>query len=287
MAVRDLGYRPYEGERLPASRNTGVIFRHALRRAWRSWLVKIALFAGILPSIVSVAVILATHYFTQGMGDAGAPPGYDIDAGGRVRDIFGYQLWLFVTLITLGAGSGAIAEDLTHRAFQFYFAKPVTVVQYVGARMGAVAFWSFWVCFVPALLVVAAVAGIAPPEARLERAGLAVPALVFSMVIAVVTATVSVAVSSLSRSRALTMSAWILLFLIPEAVGFVVAKVADWPWLQLTSLPTLLSLLGDGLFRISPDGDLDWAHATPVVLLLVAGSVWLAHARLRKAEVIT
>ena len=52
MSVRDLGYRAYEGPRLPASHNTWVMIRHSLRRAWASWLVKLPIFFCLGTTIV-------------------------------------------------------------------------------------------------------------------------------------------------------------------------------------------------------------------------------------------
>ena len=49
MAIRDLGYRPYDGERHEASRNTLVLLRHSMKRAWRSWIVKLALLFSWVP----------------------------------------------------------------------------------------------------------------------------------------------------------------------------------------------------------------------------------------------
>ena len=55
-AIRDLGYRPYVGDRLPASNNTKVLLRQSLRRAWASWLVKVAAFLGRhTPSLLHLA----------------------------------------------------------------------------------------------------------------------------------------------------------------------------------------------------------------------------------------
>ena len=51
MTIRDLGYRGYEGDRLSPSHNTLVLLRHGIRRAWASWLVKIAIFCFWIPML--------------------------------------------------------------------------------------------------------------------------------------------------------------------------------------------------------------------------------------------
>ncbi len=278
MTVRDLGYRAYEGERLPPSNNTMVLLRYGLRRAWASWLVKIALFLGWIPALVG-AVIVGVSFAT------GATSW--VEPASFVRTLLNWQLWLCVTMITLGAGAGAIAEDLTFKAFQFYFAKPVTPPQYLAGRVVAVGVWSFTLTFGPALLDILALVGTASADQRLTRVGLLLPALVASLLISTVAAVASVGISSLSKSRALTMTAWILLFIVPHAVGSVVDKISHWPWLLLASLPKLLGVVDDALFKVGGEGKLQWYYALPILAGVVVGGVALSLYRLRRAEVIT
>lgn len=287
MAVRDLGYKPYEGSRLPASHNTWVLLRHGLNRAWGSWLVKIAAFTAWIPPIVAMALVGFFFWLTQN-----APPGAEaqtpeLPAASFVRSLFDWQMWIFVTMVTIGAGAGAIAEDFTFKSFQFYFAKPVTPPQYLLGRIGAVAIWVFMLTFPPALLIVLELVGTAPEELRLEQAGLLLPALFYSLIMSVVTSAAAIGVSSLSKSRALTMSAWITLFLVPHALGTIVEAISEWPWLLLASLPAVLGVVGDALFKIEPETALRWYHAMPVLIAVGAGGVYVAWRRIQSAEVIT
>lgn len=292
MTIRDLGYRPYEGDRLPASHNTIVLLRHGMSRAWGSWLVKIAVIAGWLPSVVTVVIVGGLFYLAQRSGQD-LPE--EFDAASVVRGLFTWQLWLFVTMITLGGGAGVIAQDLRYKAFQFYFAKPVLPMQYLVGRVGAVAFWCFLITFGPALLVVLALTGTSPAEVRLERAALLLPALIYSGLISLVVSVGSVGMSALSRSRAVTMSAWLLLFAVPHVVGALVYGVTSltseegdgWEWLLLLSIPKLLGTVADALFKVQAEGDITWGMALPLLAGVVAGGAWLSLHRLRTAEVIT
>jgi len=285
MTVRDLGYRPYEGERLPPSHNNSVMLRHGMRRAWGSWLVKIAAFSAWVPMVIAMAILGVAYFFSQN-APAGAEGPEPLGAG-FVRGFFDWQMWLFVTMVTMGAGAAAVAEDLQFKAFQFYFSKPVTTQQYLAGRIGAVAIWVFMMTFGPAVLVVMTLVGTMPEELRTERMGLLLPALLYALLIAVVTAVGSVGMSSLSRSRALTMSAWILLFLVPHALGVIVEAVSGWPWLLMVSIPALLGTVGDALFKIEEGGAMRWYHALPVLVAIAAGGVYLAWWRIQRAEVIT
>ncbi|MCB9604092.1 MAG: ABC transporter permease subunit [Polyangiales bacterium] len=289
MTIRDLGYRPYEGPRMPASHNTSVMLRHALSRAWGSWMVKVAAFLGWVPPAIALAWIGIQWWLRQQATQAGLPADEipPIDGGDLLHSLYGWQLWLFGLLVTLGAGSSAISEDLAFKAFPFYFAKPVTPPQYLFGRMLAVGIWLFCLLFIPGFLGVLLLTGTAGPDKALESFGLILPAVVHAALIAAVCATTSVGVSSLSSSRALTMSAWILIFVVPWVLGTIVDSIGEWPWLKLASIPAMLAVVGDTLFKVAREDDLAWYHALPILGAVTVGSISLSMRRLRGAEVVT
>ena len=282
MAIRDLGYQPYEGDRLPPTNNTQVMLRYGLTRAWSSWLVKIAAFLCWVPPVIAVVLIFVNAKLVEARPDADM-----IDAPDFIHGLFSVQLWLFLTMITLGAGAGAIAEDMMHRAFQFYFSKPVTRSQYLLGRISAVWIWCFALTIFPAVIVILALFGVAPAEARFERIGLLLPAVIYSALIATVCSAASVAISAMSKSRSLTMSAWMVVFILPHVLASIVEAITEWPWLKMISLPALLDTVGKGLFKIKiEEGSMEWFHALPVLVVIVFGGLFLTRLRLNKAEVI-
>lgn len=297
MTVRDLGYRPYEGDRLPPSRNTWVLLRHGLTRAWASWLVKLALGVSIAIVLVFGAYTFVLSRITAALSQMGSAP----DLVGLCRTQYTWQIWFCVLLVSLGAGSGVIANDSRNRAFQFYFSKPVTPEQYLLGRTLPVCILTALVTFAPALLEILTLITLAPNrEESLSRVGLVFPALGFSAIIGIVVGPLSVAASALGKSRALTMAAWGALFVLPHLIaaltdGVVTLSTHDagsdahgFPWLYLGSIPALLGFVGDALFR-TPDVEnatVGWMHAGPVLAGLVAGSIALTWWRLRRVEVI-
>ena len=286
MSVRDLGYRAYEGPRLPASHNTWVMIRHSLRRAWASWLVKLPIFF-----CLGTTIVLGIWYFAATVFAAQSGSGETFDAAPLVRNLVTAQMWLFLPFITLGAGAGAIAQDAVHRAFQFYFAKPVTPIQYLIGRVSAVAFFSSLVLLIPDILLILITVSYGAPtdEVRLERAGYLLPLLLSTVVLSVVMASVSVGLSSLAKSRALTMSSWILLLVVPHVIAGAISLIAETDWVFFASMPGLLDVVVDALFKSTrdPKAHLEWWHAAPVLAALTGGSLYLAHWRLTRAEVIT
>jgi hypothetical protein len=106
------------------------------------------------------------------------------------------------------------------------------------------------------------------------------------LLLSIVVSTASIGVSALSDSRALTMSAWLVLLFIPQVLAAIVNAIADWPWLYLISIYELLSVCGDALFRIEAPNDLRWYYALPILAAVVVGGVAVAFRRVRDVEVI-
>jgi hypothetical protein len=109
-----------------------------------------------------------------------------------------------------------------------------------------------------------------------------------SGLIAVTLAAGAIGCSSLSKSRALTISAWILIFLVPHVIASSVKGLASWEWLYLVSIPGMLDIIGESLFKVRPpDAQVHWYHVAPVLGGLIVLGLWGASERVKRAEVIT
>jgi ABC-2 type transport system permease protein len=288
MTVRDLGYRAYEGALRPPSDNTWVLLRYGLWRIWGSWINRLAVVIGILLPTVVFGVFDVVRWQLAQMNPQMAEQWNRLDPAPELRSVVGMTFWFFVTVITMRSGAGVIAEDFTNRAYQFYFAKPVTPIQYLIGRASALAIFVFAVVVIPTTSVALLLANLGPDEDRMERLGLVLPAILDAAIIAVTCSILSIAVSALSKSRALTMTAWALLLLAPFVLASLVEGITDAEWVFLASPPGLLWILGDALFKVHERWEhVEWYHALPVLVALNAGGVFLALSRIRKAEVIT
>lgn len=297
MTIRDLGYRAYEGELLPASHNTWVLMRYGVWRIWGSWINKATVFISALP-FLGLALLALVRFKTVGREMPVLPPEAAADGLGAwflspdaadwMRSLTGVQFWFFVTVLTLRSGAGVIAEDFTHKAYQFYFAKPVTPPQYLLGRTAALAIMIFGIVFVPNLLLSWVLAAVGPESQLFERLGLMLPALLDAAIIATSMSTLSVAVSALSKSRALTMMAWGALLFVPTVLAMLVEGITDSDWGWATSIPGLTWVVGDALYKVSGSfEELAWFHAAPALAALSAGGAYFALRRIQRAEVIT
>ncbi len=295
MTVRDLGYRAYEGELLPASHNTWVLLRYGMWRIWGTWVNKLVVFGAVLPllGLVLTAFIrfqMLGHDLPEVPEDAPdiARWFFNPNAAVWLRSLTSVQLWFFVSVVTLRSGAGVVAEDFTHKAYQFYFAKPVTPAQYLLGRASALAIFVFALVFVPNMLLSLALAAFGPEDQLLERLGLILPALLDAAIIAICCSVLSVAISAISKSRALTFTAWVVIFFVPFVLGMLVHGITDSEWAYVISLPALLSVVGDAIYKVHDEwSQIAWYQALPILATATVGGAYLAYRRIQQAEVIT
>lgn len=294
MTVRDLGYRAYEGELKPPSQNFWVMLRHGLFRIWGSWVNRLVILFCWVPLLVMgiLALLQVPALLTVG-GEIPA------DAEGLTRwflspppvwcrTMTGMQFWFCATLVTIRSGAGVISEDLNNRAYQFYFSKPVTPIQYLAGRAGALAIIIFLLTFIPTVLFIFITVLLGPEDQRLERLGLILPAILDGTIVAVATSALAVATSALSKSRALTLTAWVLLLFVPFALAFLVQGLGNVEWVFAISIPGLLWSVGDAIYKVDGTWDhLRWFHTAPLLIALVAGGMWAAHRRIQRVQVVT
>jgi ABC-type transport system involved in multi-copper enzyme maturation permease subunit len=196
-------------------------------------------------------------------------------------------VWLFVFVITIAAGASAVADDVRNRAFQYYFAKPVSREQYAFGRIAPVAFLAFLLTFGPALILVSLATAVASDRAQaMTAAGLAFPSLIYALLISVVMGTLSVVVSSISRSKGLTMTLWASIFFLPHVVAIVVKLVTKSNWIYLASLPGCLGICGDAIFKRAITGQVQGWMAALALVAYVACGAWLLRRKLQAVEVI-
>jgi ABC-2 type transport system permease protein len=147
-AVYDRGYRPYEGPRGRRGAATFALYKASMRRALglrRSWRQKVAPFTllGIvtIPAIVNVGI----GYVTR---DRILIDRIDIIT---YRDYVGVSaaLLLFVALVA----PDVVCPDRRQHVLPLMFARPLTGVDYVVAKLGAIATILFAFSFLPQVVL--------------------------------------------------------------------------------------------------------------------------------------
>ncbi len=281
--VRELGYRGYKGERLAPDQNIGVLCRYGLHLAWSSWLTKVAVFLSPLPGLALIVVQLFRWYLASKGAEIHPDP-----AGDSLAFLARLQIVIFATLVTLGGGATAIVDDKRARAFAFFFAKPVTPRHYVIGRVVASGTFVLLVT-APILTLYAAVLVATGPQAdRLDQIGLVIASFLHCTVVAIVLGAASVAISSLGTSRAVNMTSWALLLVVPASIAAVFASPNQLSWPALLSLPHMLFQIGDAFYKAQSQQHAAQLWLSVLILAIVGfASVWQIHRAVQNVEVIS
>jgi ABC-2 type transport system permease protein len=147
-AVYDRGYRPYDGERGQRGAATFALFKASMRRALgirRSWRQKVAPFVllGVvtIPAIVNVGIGYVTR--DQSLVDRIEIITY--------KDYVGVSaaLLLFVAIVA----PDVMCPDRRQHVLPLMFARPMTGVDYVVAKVGAITAILFAFSFIPQVVL--------------------------------------------------------------------------------------------------------------------------------------
>jgi ABC-2 type transport system permease protein len=215
-AIYDIGYRHYDGPRLGRRGAIGAVVGAGLRAVFglgRSGRSKIIPWGGVilgtLPAVVAVAVrVLA----------------------GDLLDLYSYDnyLWGIGSLMIIFAAAQApelVVNDIRHRVVPLYFSRPMSRLDYVAAKLGALSLGLLSLTLVPVLILFVGrlLASDDLVGSLGEEAG-SLPAIFGSGLLhAVVLASLALAISSLAGRRAYAAGAVLALFLIGGVVGEVFA----------------------------------------------------------------
>ena len=298
MPITEKGYKPYEGKRLPSKRNHWIIAKMEARRIWASALVKVVVILSLLPPVGYMIYCVAMLKFVLPLNLAAAgAQGMPVDEGEALAETFSPELVLdamgtqmiFVVLMTLAWGAGTIASEARGPVRQFDFAKPVTSRTYLLGKIIPLAVYCWVITIVPAVLLVAFEAvALRSQDLWASRLALILPAMLHAVVLSVVLSTCSVAASSLSRSRLLTLSFWAGALFVPMAVAWIVelSTRGEAHWAYLASILNMIRTLGEAIFRLEVEGPIQWFHALAVLAALSVGAAFLMRHRLTRPEVV-
>jgi hypothetical protein len=287
--IRDRGYQPYTGEYTPQSERWALIARRMLRLTMPQWWVILLLVGALLRLLIGAAVLWVKSKIGA-VAPAGTPlgmmPNPDDSVLGILIDGSGTMLIAFV--LALFAGGGAIADDARAGAFQFYFARPVTKLQYLAGKLVPVLILVGSVAIVPPLLLALFRIALSQSDEVLHKLPLALAALGAGAIETLVLSLPALALSATSSRRGYVQGAYATLFLLPWIVGGIFVRVTRSPWPALLSIPTHLENVARFFFRVPPDDERllpVWLSAT-LLALLVAGSIALLRKRLETVEVV-
>ncbi|MET0326671.1 MAG: hypothetical protein ABW219_15750 [Ilumatobacteraceae bacterium] len=220
-AVYDRGYRPYDGPRGARGAATFALYKASIRRALglrRSWRQKVAPFVLLAVVTIPAVINVGIGYVTRNQ---------EIDRFEIVtyRDYVGVSsaLLLFVALVA----PDVVCPDRRQRVLPLMFARPLTGVDYVIAKVGAIATILFAFSFLPQVLLFVGNMLVSDSALSYFKGHLDVLWMVPVSVVllAVYYAVIGVAIASLTDRRIVAGAAVIGLFLVTSiASGILVGE---------------------------------------------------------------
>jgi uncharacterized membrane protein len=283
-AIHDQGYQRYTGERRPQARRFVVVARNVVATAWKQKLaVKIPVFGTLLAVIVAGGIMVAlTNIGKQFPGAGGAlRPAGDWVMNGSLRffEISGF-------LLTVAVGAGAIADDMSAGAFQFYFSRPLRSVDYVrGKLLGLFAVVGVATLAGPFVLALVRLA-VAMDQPELGRVALIVPKMLLvgtAFTLAMVMP--AAALGALLGKKTPARVAFAILWTVYSFFVFGIADLVEEPRLRLLSLNSCVDAIaaflldGRGQHRLPPP-----LEAAGVILAVSLACYAYIRWRVRSAE---
>lgn len=210
--IYDIGYRHYDGPRLGRRGAIGAIVGAGLRAVFgfgRSGRSKIipwgAVILAALPAVVAVAVrVLA----------------------GDILDLYDYDgyVWNIGALLPIFIAAQApelVVNDIRHRVLPLYFSRPIRRIDYVAAKIAALAIGLLAITLAPVLLLfIGRVLSTDDLVAAVGEEIGAMPEIIGNGVIhAVVLASIGLAICSLAGRRAYAAGAVLAVFLIGGVIS--------------------------------------------------------------------
>lgn len=249
MAVYEVTYKPYLGKLTPEWSRFLVIPRHAFRDVFKSKIFTAFFVICFVPLLVE-AILIYLHHNVNALAILKV----------NVRELLPIDASFFRTFVSLQAsmaflvvllvGPPLVAKDLRNNALPLYLCRPFTRTEYVAGKMSVLLILLSAITWVPQLLLFCF-------QAYLEGAGwffsnlwLAGAIFIASMVLILIPALISQAISSFVKWRVVASGALLGLFFIPSVFGEVVNQIMLTRWGSIISISALMNNVTAGLFGL-------------------------------------
>ncbi len=240
MPIHDLGYRKWSGHLVSGATRWQVIAGTGIRRVWQSaWIRRIVFFAW-LPLLLFAGVFLIFEWGARGgptqqivvsalMEWGFAEEFQDVRSAEDVTKVLvslRHECWLRLIQIYFRYPQGIalvlvvglisprlISDDVSSRAFLFYFSRPLNRFEYLLGKLSTVWVYLAAITTIPALcMYLMAVALSASPEVVLDTWDIPLRILVASVVVIGPAGVISLCFSSLTRDSRYAGFAWFALW---------------------------------------------------------------------------
>jgi len=277
MPIHDQGYRHYGGSRA-RGRAWVVMFTTGVRTILgnRRWIMLMV--AAWVPFLVRAVLFYIGSNFSQAAIIAPSAAAF--------RDFLGWQN-LFVFLVTITLGAGAIAQDRRANALQIYLSKPLTRLEYLVGKLSVLMAFLLFITWLPSILLLVLQVLFAGNFTFLKANAYLFPAItLFTFIEVLMVSMCILALSSLStNSRFVGILYTALIFFSKALAGvlFAVTRGTSFSWI---SFGNNLDQLADVIYRVPPEYETPWPVSLAIVLGLIALSAVILERRVRGVEIV-
>ena len=204
--VFDIGYRSYEGEREGRTRAWKTIFWDGVkngmgigRGGWAKFLPWLVVSPTIAAGLIFAGIATFFDQLTSGVDADGVTDEFDFLNHEVLTSITAFLLLIFAAFV----GPELVCPDRRNRVIQLYFVRPITMVDYLGARWAALVLLLLAAALLPHLtLWVGLLIGVSDATEHLRENWSDILRFTgSSMVYAVFIASFTLAISSLTDRR--------------------------------------------------------------------------------------
>ncbi|GAA3136251.1 ABC transporter permease [Streptosporangium carneum] len=269
--IHDIGYRHYGGARLGRGHATAALLVHSLRgifglgRTARAKIVPF-LIVGVmmLPAVVSIAIMAL------------------LKQPGMTYTSYGVTMQAVLAIFLAAQSPYIVAPDLRFRVLPLYLSRPVTLWDYVGAKLAAMIVAMFLLLAVP--LTVLYVGELVIDLEGPPHTGGYLTSMAGAAVYAILLACLGVAIASFTPRRGLGVASVIAFYLLTSAVSTIVSATMDsvnnytasgWA-LMINPFFLVDAAVQVGLFDAAPSAPVAYPDGTSVVLQLLIVAVLIA-----------
>lgn len=290
MPVYERGYKHWEPSGRKASPPWWVIARRGISAPLKRRVFMLLLMIAWVPAIVKGGIL----YFTFKAGQL-------FDAGSLVRLVgggwasieapgfFTFLTWqkYFVLIFTTIVGARLIAKDRQENGLALYFARPVTLIDYVLGKSLIIMFYYFTVTLFPlyalAIFGYLVTAGATGLEMLVE---IPLRATVFCTLTGLSLSLVLLALSSMGRRAVFITVGWVLIYLGTEQIANIVTLFGN-KWLRIVDFPGQYFQAGAYIFQASPPHELSPWLSFLMVAGYTLGACLILRDRIRPVEVVS
>jgi ABC-2 type transport system permease protein len=280
MPIYDQGYRRYEARGPLRSLRFWPITREALGLIFAKRVFALLFGFMWLPFVARVIQIFVVTRFPEA--------GRVLPIDGRLFGEFLNQQIGATLLLSIFGGAGLVANDLRTGAILVYLSRPLTRRDYVLGKLGVLMALNLAVTLVPAILLYVVGLGLAPEQYLKWELWWIAPAIALQGVtVSLAVSLVALAVSSLSRSARVAGLSFFGLVVGLEMTRGILVNIVRSDWATLLSLQANLRAVAARLFGLSTRGaEADPLYAAAILVLVLAGSLFVLRSRVRAVEIV-